>query len=133
MSAEALDLSPITSEVDFTDPATPTYGDHAQIELNDGEMYMWAGDVNHDGRTIYQGPGTDVFRIFLQVLSDPENTDGLANFISYGYLPGDIDMDSDAVYQGPSNDRALLFFNTTLQHPENTDNLANYVILETLP
>ena len=38
--------------------------------------YLWAGDLRPDGRVIYQGPNTDVFQLFLQVISDPDNVTG---------------------------------------------------------
>ncbi|MCB9336772.1 MAG: hypothetical protein H6577_01455 [Lewinellaceae bacterium] len=132
MTAESFDLSPVVTEVDFTDNTFPTYGDYGQIELN-GRMYLWGGDLNADGRTIYQGPGNDIFKLFTTVLNDTDNTGLIANYISQGYQSADIDLNGKAIYQGPGNDRALLLFNTILSHPANVNNIANYVILETLP
>jgi hypothetical protein len=132
MTAEAFDLSPVLTEIDFTDNTFPTYGDYGQAQLN-GRMYMWAGDLNADSRTIYQGPGNDIFKLFTTVLYDTDNTGLIANFITQGYRSADVDMNGKCIYQGPSNDRSLLLFNTILSHPANVNSIANYVILETLP
>lgn len=132
MSAEALDLSPIVQEIDFTDPGFPTNGLYAQVTQS-GAPAMWAGDLNSDGRTIYQGPSNDVYKIFQTVTSDPDNVNHIANFISKGYLTADIDLDGRAIFQGPGNDRSKVLFNVVLAYPANGSNLANFVILEQLP
>lgn len=132
MTAEAMDLSPIVTEVDFTDPAVPTYGDYGQIEIN-GVRYLWAGDLSGDGRTIYQGPGNDITPLSITVIADPDNTGNIANWISAGYYQTDVNLDGNSIYQGPNNDRSLMLFNTILSHPANVNNIANYVILEVLP
>ncbi|MFQ5446026.1 MAG: hypothetical protein ACE5FF_03765, partial [Saprospiraceae bacterium] len=106
MTAEALDLSPIVQTIDFIDNAFLNNGTYAQIDLN-GNMAMWAGDLNGDGRSIYQGPGNDVLDLFTTVLYDSGNTGFIANYITSGYLGADIDMDGRAIYQGPGNDRAV--------------------------
>ena len=132
MTGEAHDLSPTLTYIDFTDPSLITNGLYAQTTLN-GVRYMWAGDLNSDGRTIYQGPGNDVLQLFTTVLADPGNTTFIANYISEGYLRADVDMNGRAIYQGPLNDRSMLLFNTILSHPANVNNNANYVILQSLP
>ncbi|MBI5917385.1 MAG: hypothetical protein HY842_18610 [Bacteroidetes bacterium] len=132
MSGEAVELSPIVQELDFTDPSFVTSGAYAQVQIN-GRMCMWAGDLNADGRTVYQGPGNDVLKLFTTVLFDPGNTTLIANFISEGYLEADVDLNGRAIYQGPLNDRSMLLLNTILSHPANVNLISNYVILETLP
>ncbi len=132
MSAEAIDLSPILQEIDFTDPSFVTNGNSPQIQIGN-KMYMWAGDLNSDGRTIYQGPGNDILKLFITVLNDPANADRIANFISQGYLEADVNLDGRAIYQGPNNDRSMLLLNTILKHPQNVNLISNYVILEQLP
>lgn len=137
MTAEALDLSPIQTFVDFTDSTFLTNGSNAQVKLKLGggivKMAMWAGDLNSDGRTIYQGPSNDPQSLFLKVLNNPNNTLKVANYIMSGYLREDVNLDGRAIYQGPGNDRAILLLQTTLKFPENEDNLANYVIFQQLP
>lgn len=132
MTGEAIELSPIVTELDFTDPSFPTTGAYAQMNRN-GQMAMWAGDLNSDGRTVYQGPGNDILKLFTTVLYDPDNTTFIANFISEGYQTADVDLNGRAIYQGPNNDRSMLLLNTILSHPANVNLIANYVILETLP
>ena len=136
MTAEALDLSPILTVVDFTDPDFLTNGTEAQtyVTLNGiTRTALWAGDLNSDGRTIYQGPGNDVLTLFNTVLVDPGNTTHIANYIVEGYKRSDIDLNGKSIYQGPGNDRATLLLQTTLKFPDNTDYLANYIIFEQLP
>ncbi len=94
---------------------------------------MWAGDFNSDRRVIFQGPNNDVFNLFSVVLSDPNNVETLANYISRGYLNADFNLDGKAIYQGPGNDRSMLLFNTILGHPGNPYNLANYISREAIP
>ncbi|MBI1227650.1 MAG: hypothetical protein GC192_20620 [Bacteroidetes bacterium] len=132
MTNEALDLSPALQEIDFTDPSFPVNGTYPQVQIGD-KMYMWAGDLNSDGRTVYQGPGNDVLKLFTTVLYDPLNTSLLANFISQGYLVADVNLDGRAIYQGPLNDRSMLLLNTILSHPANVNLISNFVILEMLP
>jgi len=135
MTNSAGNLSPIPSYFDFTDTTFVTNGTNAEILLpqNGSKYAMWAGDLNHDGKSIYQGPGNDILELFATVLADADNNDNLANFISTGYLDGDIDLDGEAIYQGPGNDRNRLLFSIILPYPENGSNLANYVILQQLP
>ena len=145
MTAEALDLSPIVTEVDFTDPATPTYGDHGQIEIN-GMTYLWGGDFNANDRVVYQGPGNDINYLFSDIIGDQvdrfldpasptynSDYDVIANWIRTGYMRSDINVDGMCIYQGPGNDRQLMLFNTTLSHPLNDGHIANFVIQGTLP
>lgn len=147
MTAQAQALSPITTVVDFTDMATPVFGNAPMLEKN-GEHLMWAGDANGNGQTAYQGPGNDVFTMLAPILSSSEN-DGDANFVLPGYRATDINLDGDTVYQGPDNDRNLILFQVTIPHPLNkldnsgssgsTNNsqeasaLANYLVLQQLP
>jgi hypothetical protein len=131
MTAEVIELSPIVQELDFTDPSFITNGTYAQINLN-SKTYMWGADLNSDGRSIYQGPGNDVLKLFTTVLYDPGNTQFLANYISQGYHTSDVNLDGRSIYQGPANDRAMVLFNVILSYPANNQ-LANYVILEQLP
>jgi large repetitive protein len=132
MSGTAIDLSPIVQEVDFMDPLFVPSGIHAQVKIA-GKWYMWGGDFNFDGRTIYQGPGNDILKLFTTVLYDTNNDTQIANFISEGYFTGDFNLDGRAIYQGPANDRSMLLLNATLSHPANVGLISNYVILEQLP
>ncbi|MCF8281636.1 MAG: hypothetical protein K9J45_14630 [Bacteroidales bacterium] len=132
MTNEALDLSPALQTIDFTDIAFPVNGTYPTVTIG-GKRYMWAGDLNSDGRTVYQGPGNDVLTLFTTVLYDSGNTSLLANFISDGYLEADVNLDGRAIYQGPANDRSMLLLYAILSHPANVNLISNYVILEMLP
>lgn len=132
MTGEALDLSPVVQEIDFTDPSTVVNGTNPQIQIG-GRMYLWSGDLNSDGRTVYQGPGNDVLKLFTTVLYDPANTTLIANFISEGYKEADVNLDGRSIYQGPNNDRSMLLLNAILSHPANVNLISNFVILEMLP
>lgn len=69
---------------------------------------LWPGDLTGDSKVIYQGPANDVFKLFYDIMSHPDNTTNLANFIRSGYEAADVNMDGNAIYQGPTNDRAML-------------------------
>ncbi len=113
--------------LDFSNQFMPTRGWHALIESNQ-QKSIWAGDLNNDGKIIYQGPQNEIFYIFLTVLLDNNNLDGLSNFISAGYSTSDFNLDGVTIYQGPNNDRAMLLYNTILRHPENSTNFPNFII-----
>ncbi len=145
MTSEALDLSPIVTVVDFTDPSTSTYGDFGQVAVNSFN-YLWGGDFNANGRTVYQGPFNDINYLFADIVIDQTEKfldpaspdydpdyDIIANWIRLGYMRSDINLDGKCIYQGPSNDRAMMLFNTTLSHPLNSGNIANFVIEGILP
>ncbi|MCR9287753.1 MAG: hypothetical protein NXI23_10245 [Bacteroidetes bacterium] len=55
MTVSAGDLSPIVQEFDFTDTTFTPHGTNSMFE-EDNRYYMWAGDLNSDGKSIYQGP-----------------------------------------------------------------------------
>ena len=145
MTAEAMDLSPITALADFTDTSTPTYGDHSQKEIN-GESYLWGGDFSSNDRVVYQGPGNDINYLFADIVGDQVNRyldplsptydadyEVIANWITNGYHRSDINLDGMCIYQGPGNDRQMMLFHTTLTHPLNSGYIANFVIEGTLP
>jgi hypothetical protein len=120
--------------LDFRNSAWPVNQNNTAGALTNGNYRtMWAGDFNNDRRVIFQGPSNDVFNLFSIVLSDEDNTETLANFISRGYLNADFNLDGKAIYQGPGNDRSMLLFNTILGHPGNPYNLANYIAREAIP
>ncbi|MEM6316436.1 MAG: Ig-like domain-containing protein [Bacteroidota bacterium] len=89
---------------------------------------MWGGDLNQDNKVIYQGPQNDLFFIFMEVLTDPENTKFISNFVGQRYSTGDFNLDGKVIYQGPNNDRSDFLFNTTLLHPGNIGYFTNYIL-----
>ncbi|MEO1263781.1 MAG: Ig-like domain-containing protein [Bacteroidota bacterium] len=119
--------------LDFSDVNVAVFQKGTSSTVVNGRRVAWAGDFNGDRKIIYQGPQNDIFYLFSKVLSDPGNSEFLANYISYGYDRTDIDLDGKIIYQGPDNERAKLLYHTTLSHPVNTGFLANYIVLEQLP
>ncbi len=119
--------------IDFTDLSLPARGFGGTGKTTNGVRMQWAGDMSGDRKVIYQGPSNDIFFLFSKVLSDPENTSILANYISNGYDRTDMNMDGASIYQGPNNERALLLYQTVLTHPGNVGILANYIVREYLP
>jgi len=111
--------------VDFTNPITFDIDAGAAMETM---FAMWSGDLNHDNKVIFQGPDNDIFSILLAVLSDPENTNLISNFVSRSYSTADYDLDGKVIFQGPNNDRSKLLFNTILVHPENDAFLSNFIL-----
>ncbi len=125
-------LSPTPTELDFTNTSASVYGTQPMADLN-GERLMWAGDLNQDRQAVYQGPGTDIFDLFLKIMLDSLNNELLVNFVTIGYYSQDLDLDGKVIYQGPDNDRSKLLFNVTLETPQNTNGYANFVVGEDLP
>lgn len=138
MTVDAPELSPIPRDIDFRDVNVIRHGKNSMRTRN-GEFYMWGGDMNSDRKTIYQGPNNDIFQLFLKVMADPLNDNGVggtpnANFISFGYLREDFDLDGKAIYQGPRNDRIMILLESILPTDSGNENvLANFILLEQLP
>jgi hypothetical protein len=119
--------------IDFTDLAEQLYGSSQATKTINGKRTLWGGDLNGDRKTIYQGPNNDSFSLFSLVLSDGNNFNYLANYISKGYNRQDLNLDGKAIYQGPNNDRATLLSQMILFHPGNHSLLANYIVPELMP
>jgi len=131
MTAQPISLSTNSmAMIDFTEG--DTWGAYAQKELADGHYCLWGGDVNGEGRIIFQGVNTDANGVFFDVLSDPMNTTLQTNYIMHGYYSSDIDMNNDIIYQGDNTEVNYLFFNV-LSHPANTDVFPNFIVIEQLP
>ena len=71
--------------------------------------------------------------MFFFILSSPDNTLQLMNYIATDYTTTDFNLDGVIIYQGPNNDRSKLLFYTILASPDNINLLANFVINEKLP
>ena len=117
--------------IDFTDQYTPSRGNDPTVDVGDINTPIkaaWSGDLNGDEDVIFQGPGNDIFYMFLEILLDPGNEDKLTNFISKGYTLNDFNMDGTVIYQGPNNDKAALLWNTIFNHPDNEFEHPNFVV-----
>lgn len=114
-------------EIDFRNVFTPIEGNQPSIKISNRSA-QWAGDLNGDNKTIYQGPQNDPFELFLEVLLHEQNEHALTNYIVKGYTSRDFNLDGIVIFQGPNNDRASFLVNTTLSHPDNPFFFANFVI-----
>ena len=108
------------------------FGIHPAFEGKHGRA-NWGADLNGDGLAIFQGPTNDVTKIFLEIIGDDDNIQGLANFIRYAYAPEDYDMDGKIIYQGPENDAVKVLFDVILRHPANVQKLANFIVVGQAP
>ncbi|MBK7242205.1 MAG: delta-60 repeat domain-containing protein [Flavobacteriales bacterium] len=102
MSAAPIALSSSVSFIDFTNPATATYGTNAQQNIN-GTMVLWPGDANFNGEVKYTGTGNDRDLILTAIGgATPTNT------VTNTYSPLDINMDGTIRYTGTNNDRDII-------------------------
>jgi hypothetical protein len=133
MTESPLSLGATPTEINFADPDFPVNCTHGVVTIG-SKRALWGGDINRDGRLIFQGPGNDVLKIFTTVLYDPENTGHTAYFVSKGYAQGDANMDGKTIYQGPGNDKAMvmLFLLIHLQLVD-LDFYSQYVVIECVP
>jgi hypothetical protein len=119
--------------VDLAGQNTDFYGNHGVKSHPTRGKWLWGGDLDGNRQTIYQGPGNDVTALFVDVLSEPQNTIHYPNFIRVAYDIEDFDLDGQIIYQGPNNDRAKLLFNVVLDTPENVYLIPNFIVTEKLP
>lgn len=132
MTAEPIELSETAAPIDFTNVAEAAFGDYAQVPMGE-VMAMWAGDVNDDGASIFQGPHNDVFFLFSETMSHAENSDYALNFIFKGYSKADINMDGFVIYAGPGSDRGIFFTSVLGGSLLLTGGSQNNVLKENLP
>jgi hypothetical protein len=93
---------------------------------------LWGGNASPDRFVIYQGPNNDRTFVGSVILTDPNNTESLNNYMVNGYLRADLNLDGNTILQGPNNDINLLF-NEIFTHPENAEKLNNFIIFQQLP
>jgi len=102
MTASPIALSTAVGTIDFTNPATATYGTNAQQNIN-GTMVLWPGDANFNGEVRYTGTGNDRDLILVAIGgTTPINT------VTNTYSPLDINMDGTIRYTGTNNDRDII-------------------------
>lgn len=120
MTARAIALSSTAVvQIDFTNPATPTYGTDALLNQN-GVMVLRAGDANGDGRIRYNGSANDKNAVLSKVgLSTSNNVLPL-------YDRTDINLDGKVRYNGAANDKNEILKAAGLSTP-------NRVITEQIP
>lgn len=114
MTAAPVALNLSTSTIDFTNPATATYGINAQ-KLVGTKMVMWAGDTGGDGTIAYTGTNNDRDPILTNVGSSSPN-----NSVSNVYSNTDVNLDGIVRYTGVSNDRDIILINVGSTTPNST-------------
>jgi len=102
MTAEAVSLTAVPTTIDFTDMATGTYGTDARMDLGNGLLALWKGNVVADGIVRYAGSDNDRDPILARI-------GGIVPTATVtGYFPEDLDLDGVVRYAGASNDRDLI-------------------------
>lgn len=132
MTANKIPLSVVATSVDYTNNATATFGSNAQVQLSNGDMALWSGNVNNDIIVQYSGTTPDTPSILAAVLNDPGNFLNFPSYIVNGYNMHDINMDGNTQYTGTGPDTPYILQNV-LAHSGNFLNFNTYEIEEQLP
>jgi hypothetical protein len=140
MTNSTLNLSATPTIIDFTTNALPTFGSNAQKNMVNGNLGLWSGDANSDGKIAYSGPLSDLNALRSQVFNDPNNSifggPPVANYGSLGYSNSDINMTGTTYFTGSLSD-AVLIRSNIFDNPANSifggPPIANYVFNEQLP
>ncbi len=102
MTGSAISLSGTVATVNFTLPATSTYGTNAQQNIN-GNMVLWPGDGNANGTVQYTGIGNDRDPVLVGIGGSVAT-----NTVTNVYSPLDINMNGTISYTGLNNDRDVI-------------------------
>jgi hypothetical protein len=112
MTSGPISLSSTPGVIDFSLPATSTFGT-AATKLVGSAQCLWAGNARRDINLLYTGSNNDRDPILVAVGSTtPNNTVG-------GYLPTDVNMDGTVKYTGSANDRDPILVNVGSTTPNN--------------
>ncbi|WP_353780233.1 hemagglutinin protein [Winogradskyella sp. 3972H.M.0a.05] len=135
MSASPIQLNDgSVTIIDFKDSAFNTFGSNAQAVLDSGDMALWAGDTNGDGKVNIIGAPNDTNTLRDTILNDPINQ--IIQFYGFtvsGYTNEDVNLNGGANIIGANNDANVLRDNI-LNHPINIIlQFYGYNILEQLP
>ena len=104
MTATPIALSEGVTNVDFTLPATTTYGTDARKAVG-AVSTLWSGNVQRDVWLKYVGEQNDRDPILAAIGGAvPTNT-------ASGYLPTDVNLDGQVKYVGEGNDRDPILSN----------------------
>ncbi len=114
MTANAVSLSVLPASIDFTNPATATYGTNAQKAVGT-KMVLWSGDATGDGTLKYTGTTNDRDPILIAVGSTTPN-----NVVNNAYDRRDTNLDGVIKYTGTGNDRDIILTNVGSTTPNNT-------------
>jgi len=113
MTATTRALSGTSTAIDFTVPATTTYGTEACKAVGPVQV-LWGGNCNADNTLAYTGSPNDRDPILVRIGgSVPTNT-------ASGYFLEDVNMDGVVRYTGTLNDRDPILVNIGGSVPTNT-------------
>lgn len=113
MAAGSVSLSSSTTSVDFSLPATSTYGVDARKDVS-GTLCLWMGNAEMDNAIKYTGSDNDKDQVLQDIGgSVPTNT-------VIGYSLSDCNMDGLVKYTGGDNDRDPILTNIGGAVPTNT-------------
>lgn len=132
MTSNKIPLDVTTTIVDYTNSATTTFGSNAQVQLTNGDMALWAGNVNNDTFVQYSGTTPDTPSILSEVLNNPGNFLNFPTYVVNGYNVHDVNLDGNTQYTGTTPDTPTILQNV-LAHPGNFLNFSTYQIQEQLP
>ncbi|WP_397362561.1 hemagglutinin protein [Olleya sp. R77988] len=132
MSQNPISLTKTTTAINFTETTTPTFGTNAQVVLDNGNLALWAGDVNDNGQIRFSGSDNDANIIKDDVLNDPANGFSSVTHTVVGYNYMDVDLDGNGQFSGSDNDSNIIKDNV-LQHPDNGFNSPTFTISTTIP
>jgi len=132
VTGNVIPLSVTPSIVDLSNPTTTTFGTNARVQLVNGDMALWAGNVNNDTTVQYSGTSPDSPSILSEVLNAAGNFLNFPTYVVNGYNNHDINMDGNTQYTGTAPDTPILLQNV-LAHPGNFLNSSTYQIQEQLP
>lgn len=105
MTAAPLALGATATVADLRQSSTATFGTAARRQESNGQMVLWAGNVQRDNQAKYTGENNDRDPILNSIGGViPTNT---AN----GYLSMDTNMDGVVKYTGGANDRDIILNN----------------------
>ncbi|MEM1358991.1 MAG: hypothetical protein AAGF89_12370 [Bacteroidota bacterium] len=120
--------------IDFTDPATATFGTDAQYN-NNGVMMMWAGDANGDGKILYLGgTDSDIGVLSIAVFTNPSNTNFESDYpLSGVYHLGDLNLDGQVDYLSGTNGDIGLISLAVFLNTLNTQFESDFPVQQQLP
>jgi hypothetical protein len=131
MTAAAISLTGTATTVDFTNPATVTYGTYAQVTIG-GKNLLWAGNANTNNNVIAQGANSDRSTVTNSVTGTGANATGTNAYILSGYSTTDVNMDGKSIAKGTNADNTFIL-NTSLGHPNNGSGLSTFILAQQLP
>ncbi len=133
MTKNTVTLSEVVTVVDFTDADTPiSFGNFAQKDFEDGNLALWAGDLNGNGMVRFAGPANDANSLKNAVSNYSTNISGSTFFPYYAYDNMDLNLDGQVRFAGPGNDSNRLK-NIVVNYPGNSTGSSFFPIFQQIP